>query len=227
MKFTNETLLTHYLYDLTLIDTTHNNKIKNKHPEYWNVPSFYKKSPIIIDPLDTSKNIWFWSDIHFFHKNIIRYSNRPFPNLELMNECLIGNARNIIKPGDIVIWGGDISFGHIHEVNEMIRNLPGYHIQIIGNHDMDNHGKLSKYDFDERHPCLVLDVIDHDIEYQILITHYPLDIVPDNCINFHGHIHQHLLKPYNINFCVEHTNYSPIHIKELMERSERYLRMKI
>jgi calcineurin-like phosphoesterase family protein len=226
VKFTNETLLTHYLHDLTLIDTTHNNKIKNKHPEYWNITSeFSKHKPLSIDPTGQheGRDVWIWSDIHLGHKNIIKYAGRPYPNVYMMDLCLMGNYANVVKENDIVIWCGDITFGNISGVNETLRSIPGYKIHIIGNHDMDKRGKLNGLLFDEQYPCLVLDINDYDLEYQVLLTHYPLDIVPPNCINFHGHIHQHLLAPYNINVCVEHTNYTPMHMKPLLDRASNYI----
>ena len=221
MKFTNETLLQHYLEDLKLVDVTHGGKIKAHHPEHWNVPAISNNTTFLnlTEEYNKGRNIYFWSDIHFHHKNIIRYSGRPYPNPDLMNQCLIGNYANIIKDDDIVIWGGDITFGKIGEVNRILTQLPGYKIHIIGNHDMDHHGKLNHLIFDERHPCLVIDIIDHDIEFQFLVTHYPLDIVPHGTINIHGHIHQHLLASYNFNMCVEHTNYTPKHIKDFIDKA--------
>lgn len=222
-KFTNQTLLEHYLKDLELPDTTHGGRKKANNPQHWNIPSIYKTNPITLD-VHSDPNIWVWSDIHFYHKNIIRYSERPYPNVDLMNKCLIGNYLNVVQPDDIVIWGGDISFGHVDEINQILKELPGYKIHIVGNHDMDRRGKLTSYTFDERHSCLVLDIVDDDMEYQMLITHYPLDIVPEGCINIHGHIHQHLLQPYNINVCVEHTNYTPMHIDVIREKARKYFK---
>lgn len=223
MKFTNETLLPHYLEDLKLVDTTHGGKIKARHPEHWNIPSVCKSSFInLTEKFNKGQNIYFWSDIHFYHKNIIRYSGRPYPNPDLMNQCLVGNYANIITDNDIVIWGGDITFGHVAEVNRILTQLPGYKIHILGNHDMDNRGKLTPLAFDERHSCLVIDIEDHDIDFQFLVTHYPLDIVPEGTINIHGHIHQHLLMPFNFNMCVEHTNYTPKHINEFVKKGREY-----
>lgn len=227
MKFTNDSLLLHYLEDLTLVDITHGGKIKARHPEHWDVPSVCKTSFIdLTEEYKKGRNIYFWSDIHFNHKNIIKYSGRPYPNPDLMNQCLVGNYANIIKDDDIVIWGGDITFGKIGEVNRILSQLPGYKIHIIGNHDMDNHGNLNHLIFDERHPCLVIDIEDHDIDFQFLVTHYPLDIVPNKSFSVHGHIHQHLLNEHkNFNVCVEHTNYTPQHINVLIKKAKNILKM--
>ncbi len=225
MKFTNHTFLDYYLKDLTGIDTTHSGKRKSSHPNAWNIPqAFGSYHPI--DLLDATQRVWIWSDQHFGHKNIIQYSNRPYPNVELMNECLWGNYRKIVQPDDIVIWGGDIAFGNIQGVNEILNDLPGHNIHIIGNHDMSRNGKINGLILDEQYPCLVLDVDDAELEYQILLTHHPLTDVPDGCINIHGHCHQSpQLSDKHINVCVEHTNYAPISMKELTNKAAQVMRM--
>lgn len=37
------------------------------------------------------ERIWFVSDLHLAHKNIIKYCSRPFDNVNQMNEILIQN----------------------------------------------------------------------------------------------------------------------------------------
>lgn len=212
MKFTNETLLQYFLRDLKNPDVTHGFRPKAKTPNHWKFAPIIKNIPIDIDVLGDG-DIWLWSDIHFNHKNIIRYAHRPYPDVETMNNQLILNYLRVVKPKDIVIWGGDITFGHVNEINNIIKSLPGYHIHITGNHDMDRRGKLIQFAFDEQYPCMVVDVQDK----QLLFTHHPLTIVPKNCINIHGHIHQHKAPSDNhINICVEHTNYTPINMKQLL-----------
>ncbi|MCK9369598.1 hypothetical protein M0R04_06795 [Candidatus Dojkabacteria bacterium] len=228
MKFTNETLLEYYLEDLKGVDTTHNGNVKNRHPEYWDIPSTYKhrELPMLIDPFEPNyplpkRNIWFLSDTHFNHKNIIKYSNRPFPTIELMTSCLIGNHNNVVEQNDIVIWCGDVTFGDVHHTNELINAMPGYKIHIIGNHDMDRKGKLNALSFDERHSCIVIDVVDAEVEYQLLVTHYPLTVVPAGCINIHGHCHNSpALSQKHINVCVERTNYTPLNMNVILDKAK-------
>jgi calcineurin-like phosphoesterase family protein len=47
-------------------------------------------------------NIWFTSDTHFHHKNIIKYCNRPYSSVEEMNNALIENWNKTVKQNDIL-----------------------------------------------------------------------------------------------------------------------------
>lgn len=50
---------------------------------------------------DGSK-VFFTSDTHFYHGNIIRFCNRPFKDVEVMNETIISNWNNTVGQDDIV-----------------------------------------------------------------------------------------------------------------------------
>lgn len=153
-------------------------------------------------------NLYFWSDIHFGHNNIIKYSNRPFSSKEEMNQVMIENYKKTITDNDVVVWGGDIGFMTPPQINALVKPLPGKKILIIGNHDFHRKStNLYEFDcFDEIHTCLPLSY--DNIEF--LITHYPLVNVPQNCYNIHGHIHTELINDgKHLNMCVEHTNYAP------------------
>ena len=56
---------------------------------------------------DGSK-VFFTSDTHFYHGNIIRFCNRPFKDVEMMNETIIANWNNTIGQDDIVFHLGDL-----------------------------------------------------------------------------------------------------------------------
>lgn len=55
--------------------------------------------------------IYYTSDLHFSHKNIILYCNRPFKDIDEMNECIIERWNNVIKPNDMVYLLGDVIMG--------------------------------------------------------------------------------------------------------------------
>ena len=51
--------------------------------------------------------IFFTSDHHFGHANIIQFSNRPFENVEAMNRAMIERWNEKVSPEDEVYHLGD------------------------------------------------------------------------------------------------------------------------
>lgn len=78
--------------------------------------------------------IYFTSDLHFYHKNVIAYCNRPYESVEEMNEKLILNWNNVVSPDDTVYCLGDFSLT-LRPVELYTTRLNGYKILISGNHD--------------------------------------------------------------------------------------------
>ena len=79
--------------------------------------------------------IYFTSDTHFWHENIIKYTNRPFSSVEEMNETIINNWNNIVKENDIVFHLGDFGFCGSSKMNDILNKLNGQIYLILGNHD--------------------------------------------------------------------------------------------
>jgi calcineurin-like phosphoesterase family protein len=80
----------------------------------------------------------FVSDTHFGHSNIIKYTNRPFPNAKVMDEALITNWNSVVKPNDIVRHIGDFGCGRGVELNyleSILDRLNGKIHFYEGNHD--------------------------------------------------------------------------------------------
>ena len=80
-------------------------------------------------------NTWLVSDYHFSHQNVIRYDNRPFSTIEEMDETLIKNWNKVVKDGDMVYILGDFGLCPLGKIKEILDQLKGTKILILGNHD--------------------------------------------------------------------------------------------
>lgn len=78
-------------------------------------------------------------DTHFFHYNkfggILAYAHRPFPDIKTHNECIVDNWNSQVKVGDTVIIDGDLSFGSVSKTKDILRQLHGKKIMVVGDHD--------------------------------------------------------------------------------------------
>ena len=82
--------------------------------------------------------VFFTSDTHFYHANIINFCGRPFKNVEVMNETLIANWNSVVGPDDIVFHLGDFCLGGSAEWANILNRLNGKIYLIVGNHDIKN-----------------------------------------------------------------------------------------
>lgn len=89
---------------------------------------------------------FFTSDVHFCHANSIKYCNRPFSTVEEMDEALINNWNNIIKPNDTIWSLGDFAFCRIEKIEQILKKLNGKKHFIFGNHckEMRKHASYLK-----------------------------------------------------------------------------------
>ena len=175
------------------------------------------------------------SDQHFYHKNIIKYANRPF---SVDDDGIVDCAKTIIKKynevvsdGDIVLFLGDITAslrGRDDHFKQLLSLLKGRKVLVRGNHD-----HLSDEFFYNAGFELVVDYIKVD-EY--FLSHYPcyksrwtcnvekghIEIMHGDC-NFviHGHIHNKNPNDWDpdgierINVCVDYqpNDFYPVELK--------------
>ena len=158
------------------------------------------------------------SDTHFNHANIIKYCNRPFETVEEMNNTLINNWNETVKPEDTVIFLGDFCLGNREKVIEFGNKLNGHKILVMGNHD-----KVTKTAFKEAGFETIYDVppiIKFD-EYNITIrfSHAPYDSqMEDNYPNVYGHVHDNPVDDAtHYCACVELHDYRPIPLETIVD----------
>lgn len=159
----------------------------------------------------TADNVWLWSDLHFFHKNILHMSNRPFNSIGEMNDKLVANFNTLVGPNDVSIWGGDISFHGPQVTNQLLDQCNGYKILVVGNHDVKKQ-RIQDWSFDEIHGLYMLDFPD----LSLILTHYPMMNMPENepYINIHGHLHigREVDSVRHINMNCEFHDYYPVNL---------------
>lgn len=74
--------------------------------------------------IEKGQNVWFTSDLHFGHKNIIKYCNRPFIDTFAMDNWLISSWNEVVQDNDIVFILGDIMmFPDGHKIRKTLDML--------------------------------------------------------------------------------------------------------
>ena len=96
------------------------------------------------DVFDANKT-FFTSDLHFGHKNIIKYCNRPHSSVDIMNERIVELWNRYIPEDADVFILGDVAFSMSkNKIREILNSMNGRKHLVIGNHDelvADTNGK--------------------------------------------------------------------------------------
>lgn len=164
-----------------------------------------------IDP--EQDNVWITSDLHIGHRNIIRYSNRPFEDTSHMDRCLIDRYNEYVQDNDVCLMVGDATFYSSEKSKQYIDQLNGYKILIVGNHDFHKK-EVKQMGFDEIHLLYTLQVP----EGNLVFTHFPMWNLPTEYVNIHGHLHinsTEKVSPQHINVCCEFHDYQPLHVNTI------------
>lgn len=89
--------------------------------------------------------IYFSSDQHYWHSNVIKYCARPYETTEAMNEDLVNKWNSVVKPEDTVYVLGDFSLA-FRPVEIYPHRLNGNKILVPGNHDFcHSYNKKSRH----------------------------------------------------------------------------------
>lgn len=191
--------------------------------------------------LTAEQKIFFSSDQHFGHQNVIRFCNRPFEDLVQMGETIISNWNSVVSNEDIVITMGDMFwFKDPYAIKRNIEKLNGKEIYIVfGNHDKK---EAFRYVTDQRFH--ILDGITHiylkcednrwyQKTFEIVCSHYPLMTWSHRdrgSINLFGHIHSGprsdndydqnlpLWKGQQLDVGVDNQEYTPVSFEDVLKQ---------
>ena len=161
-----------------------------------------------IAPVDTK--IWVTSDTHFCHRRILIYEaeNRPFKNLNEMNEALIQRWNEKVGEKDLVLHLGDFSFGNKNRIKDIVTRLNGRIWLLMGNHDREQHYNWKELGFDRTFDNPFL------LDGKFVFSHEPLEVIPDGKVNIYGHVHGskcfNTIDPNRHCACVERWTCAPI-----------------
>lgn len=175
--------------------------------------------------------VYFTSDLHLGHPAIIGMQNRPFGNVEEMNQVLLENYNSVVHKNDTVYILGDISHRlPVEKTNELIAKLNGKKILIKGNHD-------KKYD---------VDLFEEICDFKVValngicfaLMHYPMLSWPNanrGSIQLHGHIHSYAdynlqnrkdgIRRYDVG--VDANGFKPVAVKDVIDFFEMQAELKI
>lgn len=157
---------------------------------------------------------WFTSDLHINHTNIIKYCSRPFENVSEMNETLVKRWNERVGDDDTVYVVGDMFLGKPEEAASIVKQLKGYKILILGNHDRSRRTML-ECGFNETWQRKNLTLKDGR---RALLSHKPLpdSVIGDYDLQIHGHRHSlPIVDGRKLNVCVDLWGYTPISEDEI------------
>lgn len=177
--------------------------------------------------------IMYISDLHFYHTNILMFDNRPWTDIEKMNEDLVEIWNKKVDDGDTVYILGDLAMKGGELLLNIVKRLNGHKILIKGNHDRIS-PQLAK-EFNNK----IYDYLEiKDDGRNVVLSHYPI-----SCFNKHyyggfalyGHVHasfewafmEHVRRSfeeidipcnaYNTGAMIEYMNYEPKTLDEIID----------
>ena len=117
--------------------------------------------------------LFFTSDLHFGHANIITFCSRPFRDVDDMENALITRWNDKVPEDGVVFILGDFCWTGTANWKRILPKLNGTKYLILGNHDYEYYNKAKKT-FEELFAG-IYDVADIVVDNQcIQLCHYPL-----------------------------------------------------
>lgn len=169
--------------------------------------------------INNTSKVFFISDSHFGHKNIIKYSGRPFETVKEMDEALISNWNARVQPEDTIYHIGDFAFGDgSKDPGKYFNRLNGKKHLVLGNHD---NKKAINLDWESVGSMSEISVG----KQRIVLCHYAMRVWHHSyrgVWQLFGHSHGSLPENNTLAFDVgvDVWNYSPVSFEEVKRKME-------
>ena len=169
--------------------------------------------------------------IHFGHANVIRYSNRPWPMVNEMNDGIIERWNDLIRPDDTVYHLGDFTLTkNVEAIDDWLGRLHGIIRLVRGNHDV----WTKRFDrLKNQHKIKwIRDYAERTFEvggkkWKFVLCHFPLMFWHQShhgSIHLHGHCHgnanHHNVGVRRMDVGVDCNNWYPVLLENIVTMME-------
>ena len=182
-----------------------------------NLPRQYEKD----------RKIFLIADQHYNHANIIKYSERPFKDVQEMNAALDSNHQNTVRPTDCTIHIGDFLFGTAEQLIRKMAYLHGTHYLMNGSHDRALEELEEQGIPEELNEKIIILPQVFEFQYagkKITLHHYAQlrwRASHHGAVHFFGHSHGHLNHPGRaIDVGVDCQKFYPVQLDEMIKLAE-------
>lgn len=170
--------------------------------------------------------IYFTADTHFGHANIVKMCQRPYPDVDAMNEAMIAAWNERVQGNDTVYIIGDMFF-RCADPESILKRLKGKKRLIVGNHDGS---WMEKVDLSRYFLSVDNFLETSDGVHGLSLCHYPMLTWKHAKRSYmiHGHIHADTsadfwpliqCRDHVLNDGVDLNGYRPVTFDELVENN--------
>lgn len=181
-----------------------------------------------------AESIFFTSDTHFNHANILGFCARPFKDIREHDEELVRRWNEKVPKDGLVFHLGDVCFGANDYCRDILNSLNGIIYLIVGNHDTDT---ISK--FKDRFCGMTMQRVIIIGDQSIILNHFPLACFAGSyrkrpVWQLYGHVHtspysrgidseriDSMAMPCQYDVGVDNNDFTPLsyaEVKEIMKR---------
>lgn len=164
--------------------------------------------------------IWFTSDQHYGHNNILKYCNRPFSTVWEMDSELMRRHNEVVSPKDTVYIIGDFTLDNHDFAVSIMETLNGNLVFLPGSHD----GRWFDRNLgDGRIRCVdPIHILEKVTSVPIVLCHYAMRVWSRSHYgswHLFGHSHGNL-EPHGLSFDigVDSHNFYPWSLDEISEK---------